>query len=166
MKFLLAVDDTPVSHKTFDYLLSIIKPDDEVLVLGVAEDPTIYFAGPFEPINLASLSEIHISLQNTMKSVLKCYGKELVSKNIKHTCLLGKGPAKETICEEAKYRKADLIVIGRNELSGVRKAFYEAHSTYVLHNAPCGVLVVKSEFETTEDSTKPEREETTIISSE
>jgi nucleotide-binding universal stress UspA family protein len=47
-----------------------------------------------------------------------------------------------TICEVASNWDADLIVIGRQSHSSLNELLLDSVSNYVLHHAPCSVLVV------------------------
>ncbi|AUC61047.1 UspA domain-containing protein [Cyanobacterium sp. HL-69] len=47
------------------------------------------------------------------------------------------------ICELAKDWEADLIVTGRRGLKGLGEALLGSVSNYVVHNAPCAVLVIQ-----------------------
>ncbi|MBE9222778.1 universal stress protein [Cyanobacterium stanieri LEGE 03274] len=47
------------------------------------------------------------------------------------------------ICELAQEWKADLIVTGRRGLKGLGEALLGSVSNYVVHNAPCAVLVIQ-----------------------
>jgi nucleotide-binding universal stress UspA family protein len=55
------------------------------------------------------------------------------------------GSPGKTICTIAKTWEADLIVLGRRGISGLEKLFVGSSSNYVLHHAPCSVLVVQTE---------------------
>ena len=46
------------------------------------------------------------------------------------------------ICELAKTWKADLIVVGSHQRKGLSEMILGSVSNYVLHHAPCAVLVV------------------------
>lgn len=48
------------------------------------------------------------------------------------------------ICGLARNWDADLIVLGRRGRSGISELFLGSVSNYVLHHAPCQVLVVQS----------------------
>lgn len=48
----------------------------------------------------------------------------------------------KTICDLAKNWSADLIVLGRRGRSGFGEFFLGSVSTYVVHHAPCPVMVV------------------------
>jgi nucleotide-binding universal stress UspA family protein len=53
------------------------------------------------------------------------------------------GNAGKTICKVAKDWQADLIVIGRRGRSGLSEIILGSVSNYVLHHAPCSVLIVQ-----------------------
>ncbi|MCZ8054719.1 MAG: universal stress protein, partial [Microcystis sp. LE19-12.2C] len=51
--------------------------------------------------------------------------------------------AAKTICKVAREENIDLIVIGRRGRSGLGELFLGSVSNYVLHHAPCSVLIVQ-----------------------
>ena len=53
------------------------------------------------------------------------------------------GSPGRTICEVAASVEADLIVMGRRGISGIAEFFLGSASNYVLHNAPCSLMVVQ-----------------------
>lgn len=53
------------------------------------------------------------------------------------------GHPSSTICEFAQLCHADVIVMGRKEYSTINEIFLGSVSNYVLHNAPCSVLLVR-----------------------
>ena len=55
------------------------------------------------------------------------------------------GDPGRTICELANTWNADLIILGRRGLTGVREMFLGSVSNYVLHHAPCSVLTVQGD---------------------
>ncbi|MCG9892317.1 MAG: universal stress protein [Thermosynechococcaceae cyanobacterium MS004] len=61
------------------------------------------------------------------------------------SCQLGE--AGLVLCETAKKHEADLIVLGRRGLSGLAEALAGSVSNYVVHHAPCSVLVVQAAAE-------------------
>ncbi len=48
------------------------------------------------------------------------------------------------ICEVAEQWLADTIVIGRRQLSGLKQLLLGSVSNYVVHSAPCSVLVIQN----------------------
>lgn len=62
------------------------------------------------------------------------------------------GSPGKTICETACTWNADLVVIGRRGLSGLRETVMGSVSNYVLHHAPCSVLVVQHQASVSPES--------------
>lgn len=54
----------------------------------------------------------------------------------------------KTICDLAKSWSADLVVLGRRGRSGLGEFFLGSVSTYVVHHAPCPVMVVPAKTQT------------------
>lgn len=55
------------------------------------------------------------------------------------------GNPARTICKTAQQWQANLIVIGRRGRSGLREILLGSVSNYVLHHAPCSVLIVQDQ---------------------
>jgi nucleotide-binding universal stress UspA family protein len=53
------------------------------------------------------------------------------------------GTAGRSICQVAKQWQADLILVGHRGRSGFQEFFLGSVSNYVLHHAPCSVLMVQ-----------------------
>lgn len=53
------------------------------------------------------------------------------------------GDPSQSICAIANHWHADLIILGRRGLTGLGEVFLGSVSSYVLHHAPCSVLVVQ-----------------------
>jgi nucleotide-binding universal stress UspA family protein len=53
------------------------------------------------------------------------------------------GNSGSMICEVAKSWSADAIVMGRNQKSMISEIFLGSTSNYVLHHAPCSVMVIQ-----------------------
>jgi nucleotide-binding universal stress UspA family protein len=53
------------------------------------------------------------------------------------------GSSGKTICKVAEQWQADLIVIGRRGRSGLGEIILGSVSNYVLHHAPCSVLIIQ-----------------------
>lgn len=56
-------------------------------------------------------------------------------------CLIGE--AGDQLCEMARDWAADLVVVGRRGRTGLAEAFLGSVSNYVVHHAPCSVLVIQ-----------------------
>lgn len=60
---------------------------------------------------------------------------------IESECLIGE--AGHLLCEMARDWLADLVVVGRRGRTGLAEAFLGSVSNYVVHHAPCSVLVIQ-----------------------
>jgi nucleotide-binding universal stress UspA family protein len=56
------------------------------------------------------------------------------------------GDPGKTICERAESWKADVILMGRRGRSGLREMLLGSVSSYVLHHAPCSVMIIQGVF--------------------
>lgn len=74
---------------------------------------------------------------------LKLYAGQASDLNIKAEILQPSGDPGRVICETAKDFAADLIVVGRNQKSVLSEIFLGSTSNYVLHHAPCSVMVIQ-----------------------
>ncbi|NJM95414.1 MAG: universal stress protein, partial [Acaryochloridaceae cyanobacterium CSU_5_19] len=74
------------------------------------------------------------------------------------------GSPRLAICDLAKTWHADLILMGSRGRSGLAEAFLGSVSNYVMHHAPCSVMVVRSpqalEKNSVGDSTQHQHQET------
>ena len=52
--------------------------------------------------------------------------------------------AGETIIVQAEHAEADMIVMGTRGLGKIRRTIMGSVSDYVVHNAPCTVVVYRS----------------------
>jgi nucleotide-binding universal stress UspA family protein len=57
--------------------------------------------------------------------------------------LIEDGPPGAAICDVAKDRGVDVIVVGSRGRGAIKRAVLGSVSTHVVHNAPCPVLVVR-----------------------
>jgi nucleotide-binding universal stress UspA family protein len=79
------------------------------------------------------------------KSWLMRYQQEATQLGIRAQCETNIGEPGFWICKLAEERQSDLIVLGRRGREGFSEAILGSVSNYVLHNAPCSVLVVQGE---------------------
>ncbi|MGF1541774.1 MAG: universal stress protein [Pleurocapsa sp.] len=71
-----------------------------------------------------------------------------------------------TICDFADSCHADVIVIGRRGHTGWKEIFLGSVSNYVVHHAPCSVLLVQTSSELEEDSSSLNLESTSYLKSD
>lgn len=79
------------------------------------------------------------------KDWLQTYAEQATVKGIPTQSKCEVGNSGPLIRDLAKDWNADLIVMGRRGLSGLQEVFLGSISNYILHHAPCSVLIVHGE---------------------
>ena len=161
-KILVAIDHSECSKQVFEKALSIAKADGASLillhVLSVEEggsppmsrylvqhknrcihvDPRIMrLANEADDREWAEFKQKGIEL-------LRSYSKKAIAAGVQTEFTQITGQPNSTICEFAQSCHADVIVIGRRGLSGLKEMFLGSVSNYVVHNAPCSILLVQT----------------------
>jgi nucleotide-binding universal stress UspA family protein len=81
--------------------------------------------------------------ESTGMQRLQHYAKQTSDRHIKCEIYQSMGDPGRTICELAKNNLVDLIVMGRNQKSVLSEIFMGSTSNYVLHHAPCSVMMIQ-----------------------
>jgi nucleotide-binding universal stress UspA family protein len=74
---------------------------------------------------------------------LQAYAKQAQERGMQVEVSQNLGNSGSMICEVAKSWSADAIVMGRNQKSMLSEIFLGSTSNYVLHHAPCSVMVIQ-----------------------
>jgi nucleotide-binding universal stress UspA family protein len=74
---------------------------------------------------------------------LHTYAEQAKDRGVKVEISQSFGDAGSMICEAAKNWSADAIVMGRNQKSMLSEIFLGSTSNYVVHHAPCSVIVIQ-----------------------
>lgn len=154
-KILVAVDRSDMGTHVFEEALALVKAHDaEMMLLHVLflEDENYSFASGhpsanFDPGALTTVLEGFQqrweARENEGLSLLKSFAEQAEAENVKAEYSQNLGSPGPTICSMAKSWDADLIVMGRRGLSGLRELLMGSVSNYVLHHATCSVLAVQ-----------------------
>lgn len=143
MNVLIAVDDDAESQAAIEFADRLVGPDDEVSVLHVASEIVPYIAGPFGGYVMVPPSQIAIDdideqadalVERDAASISSVVAKELVEY----------GDPAERICATAMDHNVDLIIIGSHDRGAFGRFLHGSVSEDVVRNAPCSVLVAKS----------------------
>lgn len=62
------------------------------------------------------------------------------------------GEPGKVICEHAKSQAADLVIVGSHGRRGLNELLVGSVSSYVMHRAPCSVMIVHTEVSTEESA--------------
>lgn len=140
-KFLVCVDDSPLSEQIADVGLDIaLRYRAEVVVLSVL-DPTRFPSPPYSGLEA-------IEMVDRYTQTLAHFGQRIRSffegMNIPSRLLIVPGRTAETIVEVANQERVNLIVMGGENKSRLRAAFEGSLWGDVARTAPCHVLRVTS----------------------
>ncbi len=177
-KILVAIDHSAASKQVFEKALSVAKADGANLlllhVLSIEEggsppmsrylvqhknscihvDPRIMrLANEADDREWAEFKQKGIEL-------LRSYSRKAIAAGVQTEFSQITGQPGSTICEFAQSCHADVIVIGRRGLSGLKEVFLGSVSNYVVHHAPCSILLVQTPI--LEESKSPNSVEVTV----
>ena len=163
-KVLVAFNSLEICQQVFDEALSLAKANDACLMLlyVLSFDEQLYYPNIYSFSVPLSLNEETIKRYQNQFDLFKKQSLELLqtrtdkatAAGVKTEFTLGCGSPGRVICDLARNWNADLVVVGRRGLSGVSELFMGSVSNYVLHHAPCSVLVVQHQA-----SVSPEQKE-------
>lgn len=157
-KILVAIDDSPLCPAVFAAALELAQSNKASLMLlhclspGVVSEsiPTTAFdaALPIGSLNTdyQAYQTQQILLETQIEEaqvVLRRYCDEAISHGVPTESDYEVGEAGHQLCEVAKDWGADLIVVGRRGLTGLTEALIGSVSNYVVHHAPCSVLIIQ-----------------------
>jgi nucleotide-binding universal stress UspA family protein len=147
-KILVAIDDSELSRTVFDRSLALATADRSALMLvhiltlhddlypgdtfiGMSESAMQIYTERLERRERAGVEKLQL-----LESAATAAGVPTeYTQNI--------GDPGKMICEIAGNWNANLIVIGRRGLSGLRELLSGSTSNYVLHHAPCDVFTIQ-----------------------
>lgn len=154
-KILVAIDFSPLSQYVFEQALDLAKPTHARLLLfhGVTAD-TVTLSPPIPGefgLSPQFVSQVYQSeflrleqqVQQT-QSLLSHYCQMAQRQGVAAECSYRAIDAGQGLCQAAQQWGADLIVLGRRGRKGLAEAILGSVSNYVLHHAPCAVLVMQA----------------------
>ncbi|BAZ07383.1 hypothetical protein NIES3974_40460 [Calothrix sp. NIES-3974] len=154
-KILVAVEDNDIGMQVFQeglaiasqanaslMLLSVISPYDERYINPIAMDPYSFYPTLHSEAVRVNLQQWD-ALQDQMMEFLNSLGQTAAKEGVEAEYTLNVGDPGRVICHVAANWNADLILVGRRGRKGLSEFFLGSVSNYVLHHAPCSVLVVQ-----------------------
>jgi nucleotide-binding universal stress UspA family protein len=141
-RWLVAIDDTEAASNAFNYALSAMKPDDHLYLLNVSDEPTSVFVGYASPVVMETLYKVG---EEKARKILVHYGHKAKQAGIRFSMMKGtsSNPG-DLICKALENFGVDNCVLGRRGLGTFERFFSGSTSKYVLENANCNVIVVKT----------------------
>lgn len=144
MKYLIAVDDDEVSWDAVEFARRIVRPEDDIVVVNVAE-PTYRYWAPAAGLTGVSAAAVDVGLE-----VEAATERARVTLDRAVAALPGRveprvefGSPAEEICHAAEEEEADIIILGTHDRGALKRIFGGSVSDDVVHKAPCPVLVVR-----------------------
>ena len=178
-KILVAIDRSTVSKQVFEKALSLAKAAQAKLILLhvlSVEESGSPMGSPYlvkhrdgcihvDPQIMSRANEVYeqeweIFKQEGLK-LLRLYTKKTIAIGVQTEFSQITGDPSSTICDFAQSCHADVLVIGRRGHSGLTELFLGSVSNYVVHHAPCSVLLVQTPI--LPESTTTENLATTIV---
>jgi nucleotide-binding universal stress UspA family protein len=159
-KILVAIDLSATSQQVFQQALSLAQTNQAKLILlhvlsSKEADSLImssYFAKPIDhcihldPRIIAQANQVYKKEWELFKQkgleLLRDFAKIAIASGVKIETSQITGHPSSTICDFAQSCKAEIIVIGKQEYSDLQELFLGSTSSYVVHHAPCSVLLV------------------------
>ena len=160
-KILVALDRSPANQEVFNEALALAKGTKANLILlhvlsGEEEDSPIMSLYPTVGDHYLHLNpqigRVANELYHKQWKAFEAEGLELLRSFAQKASAAGvktefsqiTGHPSSTICDFAQSCHADTILIGRRGHSGLKEMFLGSVSNYVIHHAPCSVLLVQT----------------------
>ncbi len=151
-KILVALDRSNLGEAVFQQAVDIAKQQHSQLLLMhcISLETTVISPYPSfyseEMVNFSQLVQERLNQesQEAQQWLTECE-KRATEQGLNTESQWKIGDPSRLILEQAKSWGADLIVIGRRGLTGISEMFLGSVSNYILHHAPCSVLVVQGD---------------------
>lgn len=162
-KILVAIDNSPLSPVAFEAALNLARTNQAQVKLihcitpDLIADPMMgsmtldASVPPSLLMNDLQTQQILIQQQTEeAQELLTQYAQAATQQGvfIELECLIGE--TGHLVCEMARDWLADLVVVGRRGRTGLAEAFLGSVSNYVVHHAPCSVLVIQEVADSTD----------------
>ena len=142
-KILLATDGSEDSLKAADYALELAKNNSaSVEILVVIHTYAPLGAQKSIPI-INAVEEEAKEMMVTAKEIIADTSKQFDAQAIPYETKILRGDPADMICDEAKEKGMQLIIVGTRGNSGIARWVMGSVSSKVVSHAPCSVLVAR-----------------------
>jgi len=118
------------------------KKKDHLFIFNVHEETRGMYDGYAAPDLINSLSDVE---ERRAKKVLVHYGHKAKLLGISYTMMKGASyHAGDLICKAVKQYNIQTVVVGRRDMGDFKRFFVGSTSKYIVENAECNVIVIKS----------------------
>ncbi|MGQ9864756.1 MAG: universal stress protein [Pseudanabaenaceae cyanobacterium] len=146
MKIMVAVDGSQAAARAVAQAIAL---GGEVVLVTVLEAPGAYFpnillpTGDWVTVPGPPDRDMEKLLTEAAENLLARYQKECAEAGIAARTCVVRGSPRETLCQVAAQENPDILAIGSRGLGSVERLMLGSVSDYVVHHAPCPVLVVR-----------------------
>lgn len=167
-RILVALDSTPTAQAVFTKAVTLAKAMDASLIVlhvlsiedegspgwplgivesknqpGASQEPPM-FVSVYDEINWEAHRQQWAQYEKESLEKFQPYSEQAVAMGIKSEFTQLPGKPGQVIKKMAQTWQADLIVMGRRGRTGLSELVLGSVSSYVMHHAPCSVLIVHS----------------------
>jgi nucleotide-binding universal stress UspA family protein len=156
-KILVAVDTSEMSKNVFTQALSlaqmnhanlmilhVLSAEEENSPLPIPPDLSEIYPAAGNDLTLETWREQWDNFEKEGLNLLTSYTEKAKNAGVNAEANQISGTPGRRICQFAKTWQADLIVVGHRGRSGLSEIILGSVSNYVLHHAPCSVLIVQT----------------------
>ncbi len=160
-KILVAIDRPPLKLGVFEQALDLAQKESARLLvfhciseefIGEPMPPASPEIG-LDPLGIGSWQPLQQELQletmqeqvEQVQAWLQGHYQQATALGISTELDYRMGNPGSEICDTARNWGADLVILGRRGLKGLSEFFEGSVSNYVVHHAPCSVLVIQHE---------------------
>jgi nucleotide-binding universal stress UspA family protein len=127
--------------------LDVLASDATIHLVCVAEQPAIVSAGMESGFagGFATPQEVDSAWADAVNEAtagLERTARALGTTNVETS--VERGSPGTVLCERAEALNADVVVVGSRGRGAIRRVLLGSVSNYVVHNAPCPVLVIRA----------------------
>ncbi|MBX2865244.1 MAG: universal stress protein [Leptolyngbyaceae cyanobacterium MAG.088] len=157
-KILVAIDNSTTAQQIFDQALALAKPLQAQLmllhVLSVEEEgypelpaiPSLHYYPGLSDIPLDAYRQQWESYEQNGLDRLTQLAEQAQKVGVQVEIAQKSGSAGHLICELGQSWGADLIYMGSRGRAGLSELLLGSVSNFVMHHAPCSVLVMRGEL--------------------
>jgi nucleotide-binding universal stress UspA family protein len=127
------------------------KAVDEAIDLARSENARLYLVAAFSSTErhweeIQSSAKVQrVNLGEVAEQVLARTAKRVEEQGVQVDYSAEEGDPAEVLIEVADREGADLIVVGNKGMTGAKRFFLGSVPNKVIHHAPCGVMVVRTD---------------------
>lgn len=149
-KILVALDDNETCHRVFDQAIELAQATlsklNLISVLPLDNQENYNFYTPYSDAEWKAYAKQYHETHTANLNFLKRFADTAQAAGIETSVTQDNGSPGLAICKLAKTWGADLIIVGSHGRKGLSEMLLGSVSNYVVHHAPCSVLVIHGQL--------------------